>query len=294
MIISNHQLTSEHFIELEALLQRCQKVDGHTIPIYNKQLLQWRSLPCNLLYYHEQQLVGFLSIFFFYDDACELTVMVDPRFRGQHIAAQMIASILPVIQVRGVGQVICSAPHGVNHEWLSSAGFVYQGSEFRMQWRQTTDLNGFIARDDIQFLAANDERFVADLVAMDVACFHSEKQEVEPTYQRLLKDKSYTLLLLGKQEKLMGKAHLHYESKQVVISDIAILPVYQGQGYAQALVRYCIQHVKSTCDLPLVLDVEADNENAVHIYKKLGFHIINHYERWSNSVQWFCRRNSRS
>lgn len=283
MIISNHQLTAEHFDQLDALALRCRRQDGSSIPIYSHSLAQQRHLPCNVLYYHHRQLVGFLSVFFFYDNACEWTLMVDPAFRRRHIAAQLIATILPVIESKMVEHVICPSPKGQNDAWLSARGFVYQNSEMRMQWnRSTLPLN---QSADLTFCQATDEVLIPELVGIDVACFHSEKREVELTYMRLIHDETYTLWIVCKNHQVIGKAHVHREISQVVISDIAILPDYQGHGYGQALVAYCLDDIRSTTTLPLCLDVDADNLNAVHIYEKLGFKSMNTCDRWMIAVQ---------
>ncbi len=282
MIISNHQLTPDHFDQLNALVLRCQQQDGNTIPIYTNVLSQHRNLPCNLLYYHQQQLVGFLSVFFFYDNACELTLMVDPAFRRQHVASQLVATILPVIQSRFLENVISPSPKALNNAWLSARGFIYQNSEVRMQWSGLKPPPSH--HSDLSFHQATAEHDIPLLVEIDMACFHSAKRDIEPTYLRLLADKTYVLLIVSKNQQVIGKAHVHYEAKQTVVSDIAILPDHQGHGHGQALVAYCIDYVRSTTSLPLCLDVEADNHNAVHIYDKLGFKTINSCDRWMISL----------
>jgi ribosomal protein S18 acetylase RimI-like enzyme len=118
-----------------------------------------------------------------------------------------------------------------------------------------------------------------------MACFHSEKRDIEPTYVRLVNDKTYSLLLASLDHQAIGKAHLHHEPNQMILSDIAIIPNYQGRGYGQALVAYCIEYANPTKHLPLCLDVEADNHNAVHIYEKLGFKPVNIYDRWMIPTQ---------
>jgi ribosomal protein S18 acetylase RimI-like enzyme len=238
-----------------------------------------------VLYYQQQQqqqLIGFLSVFFFYDNACELTLMVDPAFRRQHIASQLIATILPVIQSRFLEHVICPSPKGLNDAWLSARGFIYQNSEVRMQW-----LGPRLApcnHPELTFRRATGEDVIPLLIEIDMTCFHSEKRDIEPTYLRLVGDEAYALLIVSKNQHVIGKAHVHREANQIIVSDIAILPDYQGHGYGQALVAYCIDYARATRDLPLRLDVEADNDNAVHIYDKLGFKTINIYDRWMISA----------
>ncbi len=278
MPLSTHQLTIDQLADVNALAERCRLHDGNTIPVYSNLLLHYRNLPCNLLFYHRQQLIGFLSLFFFYEDGCELVLMVDPAWRRQHIATQLISTILPVIHSRGLHDVLCPVPQGLNDSWIPERGFTYHNGEVQMQWKGLRP--SLVIDPTFTFLTAVEDVYITALVELDTACFHTDEQEMRSRFSRLLADESYHLCLMKKDDEVVGKAHLHIETQQVLLSDIAILPRYQGQGFGQALVAYCIHWSRTLSPLPLRLDVESNNQNALHIYQKLGFQTTNTYDFW--------------
>ena len=277
MPICSHQLTESQLTELKALEKRCKQHDGNTIPLYFNLLLQHRSLPCNLLYYHKNRLIGFLSVFFFFDDACEITVMVDPGFRRRHIALKLMATIFPVIQSRALPAIIFSSPKGLNTAWFTGRGFCYQQTEIHML-RKSSHPPKVILPNVILSKATYED--LPTLVTIHQACFHSNKEEIESRLMQLMNNPHYTLLTLHIDHQLIGKAHLLQNSDSIQLSDIAILPSFQGRGLGQTLVAHCIHYIHSTHALPIVLDVHSSNLGALHIYQKLGFKIMNTWELW--------------
>src|SRR5579872_4950286 len=94
---SNH-LSAEQLQQLEQLRLACKKVDNSAPNIYSYILENVRAFPASLLYYVQEQLVGFLGAYFFYEDAVEISLFIDPAHRRQGIAKQLIESVLPLIQ----------------------------------------------------------------------------------------------------------------------------------------------------------------------------------------------------
>ena len=290
MPISTHQLNDEQLTQLNALAKRCQQHDGNTIPIYTNQLLQRRNLPCNLLYYHQQQLIGFLSIFFFYDDACELTLIVDPAWRRQRIASRLLSTILPVLTSRELNHIFFLSPSGLNDHWLTDRGCSLHHSELQMQWKNTGTVK--LNHPELSFCQSTSDADIPALVAIDLACFDNEKDVLENRFYRLLRDETYQLFILKLNDQIIGKAHLHREPGQIQLSDVAILPDYQGRGFGRELVSYCIQSAPKK--LPLRLCVESMNETALHLYQKMGFKTINTWDFWMLPIAKFlnCATNN--
>ncbi len=287
MLISNHQLTQEQYLEVSALAGRCRQQDGNTIPIFGNVLMQYRTFPSNLLYYHEQNLIGFLSAFFFYENACELTLMVDPNWRRQHIASQLIASVAPILEPRDLEYILCPSPSGLNNDWLMQRGLQYNNSEVQMRWegKHIPTYN----HADMTISSVTNEEDISMLADIDVICFNTNKSEMELRYARLLSDPTYNLIILRRNQQPIGKAHLHLEIDQIQLSDIAVLPDFQGQGFGQALVAYSIEHAHNSSHLPLILDVDLKNLNALHIYQKLGFKSINAWDYWVMNASRFLQ-----
>lgn len=55
------------------------------------------------------------------------------------------------------------------------------------------------------------------------------------------------------------------------VTNIAVLPAYQGYGIGTALVKKLAQEVRMSGAQTLMLEVRRSNERAQHVYNKIGF-----------------------
>lgn len=118
------------------------------------------------------------------------------------------------------------------------------------------------------------------LCALDEACFASQPVDMVSRFQLLLNDSNYTLILAMRDEEPIGKAHIHWQEHSTALSDIAILPQYQGQGFGGEMLAYCINHALMQGKHHLNLDVETSNQNALNLYRRCDFKTSNVCDYW--------------
>jgi len=280
MFISNQQLTKAQLIDTEGLRAACVVKDGNTIPIYPHILAQKRADTSNYLYYKNQRLLGFLSLYYFYHDACELALMVAPDVRHQGIAHALLKAAWPLIALKQFARVYISVSQSANHAWLAQKGFVYHKSEYEMQWQGTRSLDK-PACDLVIRPALRDDQ--DDLVAIDNACFNSNPVETRQRLQTILHDPEYTVLIAFKEGVPVAKAHIHLSKSHARLLDIAVAPQYQRRGYGGTLIAFCVSRMRAADSV--VLDVEATNIRALDLYRKLGFEIRNATDYWTISMK---------
>ena len=282
MLIQNHQLTQQQLFDLDHLCNECKSEDGNIVAIYKHYLSQNRPRLCNMLYYHKKKLIGFLSTFFFYKDACEITVMVKPNFRGQGIASHMIKKILPLIREENLGSLIFSTPHDLNNDWLSKHGFQYLHSEYQMQLLQHYPLS--IANQSLVIRLAT-QSDLAIICAIDHACFESPQPDLPIHIQNLLYDPNYKIFIAELAGVPIGKAHLDIKPETTRLTDIAILPKFQKRGFGSNMLTYCINYSLMANQSNLSLNVETKNQQALKIYTRLGFKVNNAYDFWTIPIE---------
>ncbi len=287
MLIRTQQLDSQQLKQLDVLSNECKQVDGNTIPFYPHLLCKDRIIPSNLLFYKQQQLVGFLSAFFFYEDACEITMMVSPLFRHQGIAALLLYEISRLLTFQPIQQLIFSTPHGVNDAWFLKAGFQYKGSEYQMRMQQTSLLP--LLDKSLTIRVATDAD-IPMLCAIDEACFPRQQTEMPLRFSSLLNDANYTIFIAHQHGVPVGKAHIFWQNNDSVrLTDIAILPRVQGLGFGSELIKHCINHCVQAQKTTLILEVETSNKNALKLYTRLGFAVHNAHDYWTISINWLDR-----
>jgi len=122
---------------------------------------------------------------------------------------------------------------------------------------------------------------------LDSACFPSSTHDMSKRFYRLLVDPHYKIFILHNNGVPIGKAHVYHPTDEVRLTDIAILPDRQGQGFGGYLLAYCVNHCLAAQQHLIFLDVETTNQHALKLYKRLGFHVINAYDFWSIPSQIF-------
>ena len=278
MLLCTQQLTDSQLQDLDQLLQLCEKADGGTPATYRYILKQKRETKNTVLYYLQGKLVGLLSVYFFYEDACEVCLLVAPEHRRHGFAYQLLETILPLMQVKGIERLIFSSSTSFSHEWLPAKGFAYQQSEFHME------RNSFETRLINNPSLVLRKASMADLpilFTLDKACFPEQPVNMLERFTYLLEHPDYNVLLALHNGTIVGKAHIHWREENILLSDIAVLPIYQGRGFGSELIANCINLILAQGKTHMALDVETSNQNALNLYKRHGFNTTSSYEYWT-------------
>lgn len=277
MLKKTNKIDERQLKQLEHLKIICKKIDGGVPNLYTHLLTQQRVLPTTLLYYTKQKLVGFLSVYFFYDDAVEIALLIHPSFRRKGIAKKLLQSIIPLIIEQNFFKMVFSKPANLNSPWIPELGGTYQHCEYYME---RNDLNPLLEYEkNLTFRSATIEDMPL-LCLLDTECFLKAQGELVPRFQHILSDRNYQIILAFENNDLIGKAHLRWQKKGATLSDIAVLPARQGKGFGTALISHCINYALSEGKPQLNLDVETHNQKALNLYTRLGFVTKNACDYW--------------
>jgi ribosomal protein S18 acetylase RimI-like enzyme len=281
MITTSNQISPAQLLDLERLAALCKKADGSIPNLYTHILTQARAFPASIFYYQENQLLGFLSAYFFYDDAVEISLMVHPLARKKGISRELMREILPLIQFQNYHRLIFSSPAHKNHQWLRSQGYTYLHSEYYMEREELNPILQYNQSLSFRTAAIAD---IPALCGLDEACFAKKQGDLISRFQQLLDSREYQIFLAFQNNQLIGKAHLRWQKQGATLSDIAISPSKQGKGFGSSLIAHCINLALSEGKPLINLDVETHNQRALNLYIRLGFVIQNACDYWSISV----------
>ncbi len=272
-----YTLTPTQLEDLEGLVSACHKHDTYRLPTYPHILSKTREHVSSVLSYKEGLLIGFVSAYFFYKDGCEITLMVHPQFRHQHIAGQLLKQLLPLIRSSQIRYFIFSTLPSQDKSFLSKQGFKYHESEYEMA-RYTPEKyppKSFnLAIKQAQFEHIN------DLVKIDTACFDTKGEDITQRFMTILSDTNYLVLLGFYFSQPVAKAHIQWLDHGAKLSDIAVSPSFQNKGLGKEIIAYAINRLMDLGKTPITLDVLSDNQNAFKLYQTFGFEIINQVDYW--------------
>jgi ribosomal protein S18 acetylase RimI-like enzyme len=278
MILSLHQINEQQLEQLNQLALICKKTDKSTPNLYTHILTQHRTYPACLLYYEKEVLVGFLSTFFFYEDAVEISLMIHPQYRHKGIAKNLLNLIAPLVESQSYDRVIVSSPAQLNSPWFKHKGLSYSHSEYYMERDYLNPVLEYNKRIKIRHATIDDAPM---LHAIDEQCFPTKSSALMQRLEQLLGNRDYEVMIALFEGIVVGKAHIRWQANGATFSDIAILPAHQGNGLGTSLIAQCINYALSMGKPNLNLDVETHNTVALNLYTRLGFVMQNACEFWS-------------
>lgn len=84
---------------------------------------------------------------------------------------------------------------------------------------------------------------------------------------------------------LVGFLHIDRSFEVVDIVNVVVSKDYLRQGIATQLFKYCFNDLKDVSKY--LLEVKVTNEQAISLYKKLGFEIINTRYKYYNGIDGY-------
>jgi len=263
-------------------MRLCHSTDGGTPAVYRHLLSLKRDTDNTVLYYQQKKLAGFLSVYFFYEDACEISLMIAPAYRRRGLACQLLKTILPLLEAKDLTTLIFSTSASFCDNWLPAKGFSYQQSEYHME-RDSYETR-LIANPSLVLRKAT-MMDLPILFELDMECFPDGNINMEERFTYLLNHPDYTILLGLQSEVVVGKLHIHWREENTLFSDIAVFPKYQRRGFGSELVASCINRALSLGKIKLALDVETSNDKALNLYLRHGFKTTNIYDYWLIAIE---------
>lgn len=282
-------MTSYKVEILEQLVKAAVAVDGVPPKIYWHLLDKPRVRPWDFWLCDEEKLIAFFGAYEFETNCAEITGVIHPEYRRQGIfknflmnfkkrhpelkkitlvgssaivtevamekvKARFIESEFELSVIPARSHVIPASPHVIPAE----AGIHPQGSRFR-------------GNDDLSLASLSD---LDQLLKIDLACFNSQEKEVKRDLEMIFQDPTRKIYLFSSENKVLGKIHLRFEDKKIMLSDIAILPEFQKQGFGSQMLQSVFALYP---EAEFNLDVHAANRDALAFYEKQGFVVKNEY-----------------
>jgi mycothiol synthase len=119
---------------------------------------------------------------------------------------------------------------------------------------------------------------------------HAEEELKSPRFLKYY-DAEDILLLFDEKNSVVGICSLKSEGKTDAngISDLldgpGLIPPYRDLGYQRQLVLAGIQHLRQKVTRPITLEFWGDDENALNIYRELGFEMTQHYIAYHTELE---------
>ena len=108
-------------------------------------------------------------------------------------------------------------------------------------------------------------------LVMEKAIYHDTPWDRIAFISELRKTQRSLYLVLFDEDVLTAFIGCWFGKDEAHITNIAVAPLYQGQGIGEALMRLMIDKAYDLGTSEITLEVRTDNAVAQHLYHKLGF-----------------------
>lgn len=227
------------------------------------------------MYFDGERLIGYMGICSF-GGPWEVNGMVDPDYRRQGVFSKLFELAVAEWKRRESGGMLLLSDRNseAGQKFIAGVGAQYKHSEYEMflkkedlflpeqmagiAFRKATNGDAKeIARQNAIYF--NDEDIEGEINADDMPLPEVEEKRGMTSY------------LVEKEGQIIGKVNLQLTSKLGAIFGLGVLPEHRRKGYGRALLLLAIEKLKEANAQEIMLQVAAENANALNLYKSCGF-----------------------
>jgi mycothiol synthase len=235
---------------------------------------------------------------------CTVYVVVHPEYRRKGIGSQLLELTLNrARELLSKNILVYANEHNrASNLFLTHHGFQAVGSSGSLKLvtepaNLTTDFpEGFTlkryseVKDPLILLKALNECYLG----MWGHQHNDNPTEEERNSPRFLQyyDANDILLLFDEKDSIFGICSVKPQGKPEadgtwsdLLDGPGIIPEHREQGYQRSMVLAGIEHLRKKGTRPITLEFWGDNENALNIYRSLGFEMVHRYIAYHKELQ---------
>jgi ribosomal protein S18 acetylase RimI-like enzyme len=288
-------IVAEDYDLINQLQERCNEVDGTALkleldykigvgPEKNSGIQNINEF----MYFDGEKLIGYMGICSF-GGPWEVNGMVDPDYRRQGVFTKLFELVLAEWKRRDTGSMLLLGDRKSEsgQKFIAGTGAQYKHSEYEMYLKQDAPLATQDQFSGITFRKATNAD-ANEIARQNAIYFNDEYNEndfeeteqdnqeiIDQTEEMILPEeeekRGMTSYLVEKDGQIIGKVNLQLTSKLGAIFGLGVLPEQRRKGYGRALLLMAIEKLKEANAQEIMLQVAAENSNALNLYKSCGF-----------------------
>lgn len=275
------QSHDENTALLDALAAECKSFDGAVCLETEAALNAYRDMKCLFLTREGGRLVGALSLFAPSRTEAEIGAAILPDARRRGVFRALLAEAeselsrfgykeeLFVVDSRSEAGKAAAGRLGARHEY----------TEYALRYAGPCPS---VPDRGLEFRRVGLEH-LGELVDLRSGEFGGSRQDTETFERATLASPDRLVFAAFKEGRMVGACSLGYQGTDVSINALVVDKAFRGSGYGQSLMAFIIRKLESE-GRGMILDVESRNDDAHHIYAKLGFVQEKAVEYWRRAL----------
>lgn len=279
-------LSPEESSRLDGLVSACVSLDGFSKLETEKSLNAHKEMPSFFLAREREAspFVGALSIFAPRSDEAELGALVLPAYRRRGVFASLLAAAEETIRGYGYSSelFVVDGRSEAGRAAAAALGAAYEYTEYAMRYEgdAVKDRCGEAAGLVVSRLG---EESIGALVRLRAEAFEDSLEDAEAFERSTFAAANRQVYGAFLGDDLAGAVSLGFEGRSVSVNGLVVEKRLRGRGLGQAFLSEIIAMLRAG-GYEILLDVNSENANAFHVYKKLGFAALTSVEYYRRAL----------
>jgi ribosomal protein S18 acetylase RimI-like enzyme len=220
----------------------------------------------DLLWWEEEQLLGFLGLYGFSPPTIEIAGMVDPDARRRGIFGALLDAAVPMCRDRGYRTALLIVPRvsAAGRAFAGRRGAAHEHSEHALVLTGAPPQGATDPQITLRTATAAD---APELDALLLRAFGAPG----PGVLRHLADAHSQTLVVLRDGEVVGTMRIERDGHRAAIYALAIDPPAQGRGMGREALRRACQSLSDEGIDRVRLEVAVENDRALALYTSLGF-----------------------
>lgn len=306
-VIITNSLTDNQLQDIKSLEALCNKADNLSFGLFTEpELNEYPDMPCFFMIYDDEKtgLLAFLSMFVPGDSTAEVSACTHPEYRQKGFFHELYKKACEVASEFDIESLIFtnSPAQQTALNVLSKYGAKLENTEYLLQYESPGEhtVSSNNTNSPVIGIADNLTEFSnvyqltpalpyelsthTDIFAAAFGYPHKAAKEFIDdilSSDSDVKVFSFTDTATG---KIIGCCFAEISDSQVMPFGICIYPDFQGQKLGQYMMSLLLNNYLLQYKKPILLQVSGSNENALHIYRKLGFKTASQIDYYSIGI----------
>jgi ribosomal protein S18 acetylase RimI-like enzyme len=225
------------------------------------------------LYFDGEVLIGYIGICSF-GGPWEVNGMVHPEYRRQGVFTKLYELVMAEWKRRDSGSMLLLSDRNSEsgQKFIAGVGGEYKHSEYEMFLKKDAPVTTPDQLAGIVFRKATNAD-AREITRQNAIYFNDEEEisEDDMILPEVEEKRGMTSYLVEKEGHIIGKVNLQLTSKLGAIFGLGVLPEHRRKGYGRSLLLLAIEKLKEAKSKEIMLQVAAENSNALNLYKSCGF-----------------------
>ncbi len=259
--------------EIQQLFDQCNLIDNTNYSFDISDEFRNEGETNLFLLYLDNMLISVISIFAPLSSEAEITAITKNDYRNQGFFKKLLSEVKSELKMRGTKSIlyVCDSKSSPGLATVDSLESNYEFSEFLMEYDRENSEQNII--ENVQ-LKNTESHELEKLKSINIAAFNMNERDAHEKMFELFTNSKRKIYSIYYKESMVGMIGVYEESERDYIHGFCIDKDFRGKGIGRAalttLANLC---AKNNRVKQIVLEVQTENENALGLYKSVGFGI---------------------